>query len=67
MSAYFFLKYLTNERPLVKGGRIVSCNAVYYRFCDKKQSINIIINDSLHVINMPLRSFGKSFKFDVEK
>ena len=39
----FLLQYLTNERPLVKGGRILSCTAIDYRFGDKKQSINIII------------------------
>ena len=25
-------KYLSNEKPLVKGSRILSCNAVYYRY-----------------------------------
>ena len=63
----FLLQYLTHEKPLVKGGRILSCNAVYYRFGDKKQPINILIKDSLKIINMPLKGFGKSFKLDVEK
>ena len=40
---------------------------MYYRFGDKKQPINIIIKDSLKTINMSLKSFGKSFKVDVEK
>ena len=58
----FVLKHLTNERPLVKGGRILSCAAVY-----KKQPTNIKIKDSFRIINMPLKDFGKSFKLDVEK
>ena len=63
----FLLQYLKHEKPLVKGGRILSCNAVYYRFGDKKQPINILIKDSLKIINMPLKQFGKRFKLDVEK
>ena len=63
----FLLQYLKHEKPLVKGGRILSCNAVYYRFGDIKQPINILIKDSLKIINMPLKQFGKSFKLDVEK
>ena len=37
----FLLQYLRHEKPLVKGGRILSYNAVYYRFGDKKPPINI--------------------------
>jgi len=38
-----------------------------FRFGDKEQPINIMIKDSLKLINMPLRNFGKSFKLDVTK
>ena len=32
----FLLKHLTNERPLVKGMRILSCTALYYGYgCSK--------------------------------
>ena len=63
----FLLKYLSHEKPLVKGGRILSCNATFFRYCDMKQPIKILIKDSLKIINMPLRKFGECFKLDVEK
>ena len=40
---------------------------MYYRFGDKTQPVNIIIKDSLKIIKMPLKAFGKCFKLDVEK
>ena len=63
----FLLKYLEKQNPLVKGNRILSCNAHFNRYGDPKQKINIIIKDSIKIINMPLSSFGKSFNLDVEK
>ena len=63
----FLLTYLSHEKPLVKGGRILSCNAIFFRYGDIKQTINILIKDSLKIINMPLRKFGECFKLDVEK
>ena len=63
----FILKSSSKERPLVKGSRILTCQAVFYRNNDINQKINITIKDSVKMINMPLRDFGKSFKLDVEK
>ena len=63
----FLLKYLSNEQPLVKGSRILSCNAVYYRYGNLHTKIDIQIKDSVKIINIPLNKFGKSFKLDVEK
>ena len=63
----FLLKHLVNERPLVKGMRILSCNAIYYRYGRSDNAINIQIKDSLKIINMPLSKFGKSFSLDCEK
>ena len=63
----FLLKYLSHEKPLVKGGRILSCNATFFRYCDIKQPVKIVIKDSLKIINMPLRKFGECFKLEVEK
>ena len=42
----FLLKYLSNEKPLVKGSRILSCNAVYYRYGNLHKKIQIQIKDS---------------------
>ena len=63
----FLLKHLSNERPLVKGIRILSCNAIYYRYGRSDKAINIQIKDSLKIINMPLSKFGTRFKLDCEK
>ena len=40
----FLLKYISNEKPLVKGSRILSCNAVYYRYGNLHKKIYIQIN-----------------------
>ena len=63
----FLLKYLHNDAPLVKGSRIQSCSATFYRNGDPRKKVDIQIKDSVKVINMPLRGFGKSFNLDVEK
>jgi len=63
----FLLQYLTRDKTLVKGSRILTCSGVFYRFQDNKQPINIKIKDSLKIINMPLRKFGVSFNLDVSK
>ena len=69
----FLLKHLSQERPLVKGSRILTCQAVFYRNSiqgmpgDITQKIDITIKDSVKMINMPLRAFGKSFSLEVEK
>ena len=31
----FLLKYVSEENPLVKGSRILSCSAVFYRYGNK--------------------------------
>ena len=43
----FLLKYLSNEQPLVKGSRILSCNAVYYRYGNLHKQIDIQIKGSV--------------------
>ena len=63
----FLLKYLSKERPLVKGSRILTCQAIFYKNNDVKQQINIVIKDSVKIINMPLRDFPKRFDLKVEK
>ena len=63
----FLLKYLSQERSIVKGGRFLSTQATFYRNEDKKQPIKIKIKDSCKIIPMQLKDFGKSFKLDVKK
>ena len=63
----FLLKHLSKEQPLVKGNRILSCNAVYYRYGNLHKQIHIQVKESLNIINMPLNKFGKSFNLDAEK
>ena len=63
----FLLKYLSQEKPIVKGGRFLSIDALFYRYFDNKQPLKIRIKDSCKLIQMPLRDFGKSFKLDVQK
>ena len=63
----FLLKYLSQERSIVKGGRFLSTQATFYRNEDKKQPIKIKIKDSCKLIPMQLKEFGKSFKLDVKK
>ena len=62
----FLLNHLSQEKVLVKGSRILSCNAVYFRYGNLQKPINIQINDISKVINMPLRIVGKSSKLNVE-
>ena len=63
----FVLEYLSKENTLVKGGRILTCSGIFYRYQDKQQPIHIKIKDSLTIINMPLNKFGESFKLYVSK
>ena len=64
---YTVCTHLCGANLQVKGGRILSCNATFFRYCDMKQPIKILIKDSLEIINIPLRKFGECFKLDVEK
>ena len=50
------LKYQSNEQPLVKGSRILSSNAVYYRYGNLHKKIDIQIKYSVKIINMPLKN-----------
>lgn len=61
------LKYLSSENLLVKGSRFLSSTFVFHRFGYKQQKINITIKDSYKLIDMPLRDFGTSLKFNVAK
>ena len=63
----FLLKHLSYEKPIVKSGRFLSVDSMFYRYCDKQQPISIKIKDSCKIIQMPLKDFGKSFKLDVHK
>jgi len=63
----FLLKHLSQERSIVKGGRFLSTQCVFYRNYDTKQPIKIKIKDSCKLIPMQLKQFGKSFKLDVQK
>ena len=63
----FLLKHLSQERSIVKGGRFLSTQCVFYRNNDTKQPIKIKIKDSCKLIPMQLKQFGKSFKLDVQK
>ena len=63
----FLLNHLSHEKPIVKSGRFLSVDSVFYRYCDKHQPIKIKIKDSCKIIQMPSNDFGKSFKLDVHK
>ena len=63
----FLLKYLSNEQPLVKGSRILSCNAVYYRYGNLHKKIEIKIKDSVKTINMPLKNSVRVSSWMLEK
>jgi len=63
----FLLKYLSQERSIIKGGRFLATQCVFYRNDDKKCPIKIKIKDSCKLIPMTLKDFGKSFKLDVKK
>lgn len=60
----FLLKYLTKIETIEKGTGLMNANSLYFHN-DKVICINI--RDSLKMINMPLRNFGKSFNLSVEK
>ena len=60
----FLLEHLSRVETIEKGTGLMSAKCRYYK---GKKWINIIIRDSLKMINMPLRNFGKSFKLDVKK
>ena len=33
----FILQYLSKENPLVKGGRVLTCDGIFYRYGDVNQ------------------------------
>lgn len=66
-SAYdfrFILKYLSNISTIEKGTGLMNATANFY-YNDKV--LGIQVRDSLKMINMPLKNFGKAFKLKVKK
>ena len=62
----FILEYLQNVKPIVKSNRFLQMKATYYNPIAKKKII-VIVKHSYKLIPMPLRDFGKRFKFDCHK
>jgi len=60
----FLLKYLTKIETIEKGTGLMNANSLYFH---NGKVICINIRDSLKMINMPLRNFGKAFDLTVEK
>ena len=60
----FIVEYLWSVKPLLKGGKLMNCTA---KFGNKEKIINIQLKDSLCMISMPLRNFGKTFGLEQEK
>jgi len=63
----FMLRFLTGVRDIIQSGSHV--RAVSGTFHNKYtgNTINLAFKDSLSVITMPLRDFGKCFKLECEK
>jgi len=60
----FILKYLYNLHTIEKGTGLMNATACYT--CENR-TIAIQVRDSLKMINMPLRNFGKCFGLEQEK
>ena len=60
----FLLEHLSRVETIEKGSGLMSAKCRYY---NGKKFVDIIIRDSLKMINMPLKNFGKSFNLDVKK
>ena len=60
----FLVKYLHRLESIEKGNGLMIANAMYYK--DDKW-LALEIKDSMKMINMPLKKFGKSFGLDVKK
>lgn len=62
----FLVKYLYRINECCNGGSTMSADGIFYNRNTKK-SIQIKIKDSLKMINMSLKKFGKTFQLDVMK
>jgi len=60
----FLVKYLHRLESIEKGNGLMIANATYYK---GDKVLNLEIKDSMKMINMPLKKFGKSFGLDVKK
>jgi len=60
----FLVKYLHRLESIEKGNGLMICNAMYYK---NEKWIALEIKDSMKMINLPLKKFGKSFGLDVKK
>ena len=65
----FIIKYLYGLNTIEKGSGLMNAVAMYSSIDKKgvKYTIGLNIRDSLKMINMPLRNFGKCFGLSVEK
>lgn len=61
----FLLNGLIVKKVILKGNGLMSCNCIFKKKCGKTIKINI--KDSLKLITMPLRKFGKCFNLKQEK
>lgn len=60
----FLLKHLYSVETIEKSNGVMSCKALAY---NRDLVLSIEIRDSLKMINMPLKKFGKCFNLDVKK
>ena len=60
----FLQKHLYKVETIEKSNGIMSCKALAY---NRDLVLSIQITDSLKMINMPLKKFGKCFNLDVKK
>ena len=60
----FLLKYLVSIDTIEKGTGLMNANSLYF---SNGKVLAINIRDSLKMINMPLRKFGKCFDLNVKK
>ena len=60
----FLVKYVHRLQSIEKGNGLMVANCTYYK---NDLILNIEVKDSMKMINMPLKKFGKSFGLDVKK
>ena len=60
----FLVKYLHRLESIEKGNGLMIANATYYK---GDMALDLEIKDSMKMINMPLKKFGKTFNLDVKK
>jgi hypothetical protein len=56
----FLIKYIITTNVIEKSGKVISFDGIF-------NGIKIKVKDSLLLINMPLRDFGKTFNLEQEK